>query len=130
MILQRAAAGGKPPKYAAIKRIALGFPGTQEIVDRHGHWFNVGSKTFALNGMPNGRWIFKLPQHQQMMLFDARPQTFTPMRAGRLVWSYVQVENLDAAELKDLLTAAWRMVATKKLQAQYGQPSTSPKQTR
>ncbi|MEI9887334.1 MAG: MmcQ/YjbR family DNA-binding protein [Rhizomicrobium sp.] len=108
-----------PPKYAAVKRIALGLPGAREVVDRHGHWFNVGSRTFALYGMPSARWVFKLPHHQQMMLFDARPQTFAPMRAGRLFWAYVAVENLDGAELKDLLVAAWRMVATKKIRKQY-----------
>jgi hypothetical protein len=109
----------KPPKYATLKKIALGLPGTREVVDRHGHWFNIGSKTFALYGMPSARWVFKLPMAQQMMLFDARPQTFAPMRAGRLLWSYVAVENLDTAELKDLLIAAWRVVAPKKLQAGY-----------
>ncbi len=108
-----------PPKYAAIRKIALALPGAQEVVDRHGHWFNIGTKSFALYGMPGVRWVFKLPIAQQMMLFDARPDTFAPMRAGRLLWSYVAVENLDAAELKDLLVAAWRVVAPKKLQAGY-----------
>ncbi len=108
-----------PPKYATLKKIALALPGAREVVDRHGIWFNIGTRTFALHGMGGGRWIFKLPMAQQMMLFDARPQTFAPMRAGRLVWSYVAVENLDAAELKDLLVAAWRVVAPKAVQAEY-----------
>ncbi len=109
----------RPPKYATLKRIALSLPGAQEVVDRHGHWFNIGSKTFALYGMPSERWVFKLPMPQQMILFDALPQTFTPMRAGRLLWSYVAVEHLDTAELKDLLVAAWRMVAPKNIQNLY-----------
>ena len=106
-----------PPKYAALKKIALGLPGAEEVWF-HGHpWFNIGSKSFAL--FWQGRWIFKLPKPQQMMLFDARPETFTPMRAGRKVWSFVAVQDLDNAELKDLLIAAWRTIAPKKLQAQY-----------
>jgi len=118
------------PKLAAIRRIALSFPGTSEL-SHGGSWFNVGTKTFALYWAKDGRWIFKLPAHQQMMLFDARPETFSPMRAGRMVWSYVEVGHLDAAELKDLLAAAWRTVAPKKLQATYpGQPGTQPKQMR
>ncbi len=116
----------KPVKYAAIRKIALSFPGTQEIVAFGVPWFNIGTKSFALYDSRTGRWIFKLPQHQQMMLFDARPETFAPMRAGRMVWSYVEVGHLDAAELKDLLLAAWRTIASKKLQS--GQPSTRPKQ--
>jgi hypothetical protein len=120
----------KAPKLAQIRKIALGFPGAHEVPDHVWPWFNVGKKTFALYHTDRDRWILKLPHPQQMMLFDARPEIFAPMRAGRMVWSYVRVEHLDAAELKDLLTAAWRMVAPKKLQAQYGQPSTSPKQIR
>jgi hypothetical protein len=119
------------PKLAAIRKIALAFPGAQELHTNWGPWFNVGTKSFALYAVKEGRWIFKLPQHQQMMLFDARPETFSPMRAGRMVWSYVEVGDLDTAELKDLLTAGWRMVAPKKLQAIYpGQPGTQPKQMR
>lgn len=117
-----------PPRLAAIRKIARGFPEAREIEDRMGLWFNVGKKSFALfNGE---RWIFKLPMAQQMMLFDTRPGTFQPMQAGRLLWSFVRVEDLDAAELRDLLFAAWRVVAPKTLQAQYGQPRTSPKQSR
>jgi hypothetical protein len=117
-----------PPKYATLKKIALSLPGAEEVWF-HGHpRFNIGSKSFAL--FWQGRWIFKLPKPQQMMLFDARPETFTPMRAGRMLWSFVAVENLDTAELKDLLVAAWGTIAPKKLLAQYGQPLTSPKQRR
>jgi hypothetical protein len=104
-----------PPKLAAIRKIALGFPGAREVEDKMGLWFNVGKKSFALYSEREGRWIFKLPMAQQMMLFDARPETFQPMRAGRLLWSFVTVEDLDTAELRDLLHAAWTVVAPKTL---------------
>jgi hypothetical protein len=106
----------KPPKYASIKSIALGFPDAHEVVWRGWPWFNVGKKTFALYSDKDKSWIFKLPHHQQMMLFDARPETFRPMIAGRLIWSFVRVEDLDRAELRDLLEAAWRVVAPKRVQ--------------
>lgn len=112
------AARGKataPPKYAAIKKIALALPGVEEIPTHFGLWFNIGKKTFVLYSYKDESWIFKLPHYQQDMLFDARPETFKPMRAGRLLWSYVMVENLDADELRDLLISAWRNVAPKKL---------------
>src|SRR5580692_3074222 len=80
----------KPPKYATIKSIALGFPDAHEVVWRGWPWFNVGKKTFALYSDKDKSWIFKLPHHQQMMLFDARPETFRPMIAGRLIWSFVR----------------------------------------
>jgi len=109
----------KPPKYTTLKRIALAFPGTHERRPFGDPWFNVGKSSFALYWRASDRWIFKLPKPQQMMLFDARPEIFSAMRSGRMVWSFVDVTQLETAELKDLLEAAWRVVAPKKLQATY-----------
>jgi len=126
-----------PPWLARIRKIALSFPQAVEIDYRGMPWFQIGKSAFALYSFKDRSWIFKLPQHQQMMLFDTRPETFRVMVAGKLRWSFVAVENLDDAELRDLLEAAWRMIAPKKLQKEYdaasgavhsGQPSTRPKQ--
>ncbi len=108
----------KPPKYAFLKRVALDLPGTQEIHDRHGIWFNIGSKTFALFGDRTERWILRLPRHQVMMLVEAAPETFAPMRNATMLWAYVDVTKLDAKALRGYLEAAWRYTAPKKLQAQ------------
>ncbi|MEI9996590.1 MAG: hypothetical protein WDM91_18475 [Rhizomicrobium sp.] len=107
----------KPPKYALMQRLALALPGTQEIQDRHGTWFNIGSKTFALHGMRSDRWILRLPKEQVTMLVEAAPETFSPMRSGALLWAYVDVTKLGAGELRGYVEAAWRYTAPKKLQA-------------
>jgi hypothetical protein len=65
--------------------------------------------------MKEGRWIFKLPHDRQTIRFDVRPETFAPMRSGRMIWSYVRIADLDAGELKGLLAQAWREVAPKTL---------------
>jgi hypothetical protein len=106
----------RPPKYTTIAKLALALPGVHETYF-HGPWFKVGKKGFALWWNSTESWIFKLPHDQQRMLFDARPDTFSPMISGRLIWSYVEVENLSTAELRDFLESAWRNVAPKKLQA-------------
>ncbi|HWA30122.1 MAG TPA: MmcQ/YjbR family DNA-binding protein [Rhizomicrobium sp.] len=108
----------KPPKYTFLKRVALALPGTVEIVDRHGHWFNIGKKTFALYGMNGDRWILRLPRPQVAMLAEADPDVFAPMIAGALYWAYVDVTKLDAKALRGYMTAAWRYTAPRKLQAQ------------
>ncbi|HEY2032946.1 MAG TPA: MmcQ/YjbR family DNA-binding protein [Rhizomicrobium sp.] len=105
----------KPPKYAFLKRVALALPGTVEIVDGHGYWFNIGKKTFALYGGKPGRWILRLPKDQVTMLIEADPQVFSPMRAGSMLWAYVDVTKLDADALRAYMTAAWRYLAPKKL---------------
>ena len=109
----------KPPKYALIKRLALALPGAHEEQDRLGIWFNIGRKTFVLYSGSQKRWIFKLPHPQLHMLFDARSEIFAPMRSGALLWAFVRVEELSAAELRDYITAAWRTIAPKKLAREY-----------
>jgi hypothetical protein len=99
-----------------MKRIALGLPGVIEVIDRHGFWFNVGKKTFALCSYNEGRWILRLPKEQVRMLVEADPEAFAPMIAGALLWLHVDVTKLDAATLKGYLEAAWRYTAPKKLQ--------------
>jgi hypothetical protein len=106
-----------PPKYACMKRLALALPGTVEESHRHGPWFNVGKKTFALYWGKSERWILRLPQHQVMMLIDARPEVFAPMKSGSLLWIYLDVRKMTVGEMRDYVTAAWRHTAPKKLQA-------------
>ncbi len=119
----------KPPKEAFIRRIALSLPGASETYYK-GPRFGVGKKAFVHGWSGETLWLFKLPHHQELMLFETRPNIFTPMRSGLMLWCYADVRQLDAAELRDLIVAAWKTVAPKKLQAQFGQPRTSPKQIR
>ena len=103
----------KPPKDAFIRRVALSLPGASETYYK-GPRYGVGKKAFVHGWTGETLWLFKLPHHQEMMLFDTRPETFTPMRSGLMLWCYADVRNLDAAELRDLIVAAWRTVAPKK----------------
>ena len=108
-----------PPKYALLKKVALALPGTSEIIDRHGIWFNIGRKTFALCSDKEGRWILRLPKDQVTMLIEADPDVFAPMRTATMLWAYVDVTKLDADALRGYMTAAWRHLASKKLQAEW-----------
>lgn len=100
---------------ADIRRAALTLPQAREIPTHHGAWFNVGKKTFVLYWAKEKRWIFKLPKPRQEFLFEVRPDTFTPYRAGAMLWSYVDIAKLDRAEAKQLVTEAWSTVVPKKL---------------
>ncbi len=102
-----------------MKRLALALPGTVEEAHRHGPWFNAGKKTFALFWGKSERWILRLPEHQVMMLIEARPEIFSPMKSGSMLWIYVDVEKLGAEELRAYMTAAWRHTAPKKMVRQH-----------
>jgi hypothetical protein len=105
----------KPPKYAFLRRLALALPEAREEAHRYGPWFNVGKKPFALFWGKAGKWILRLPEQQVMMLIEADPKLFSPMKSGSMLWIYIDVEKMDAAALRDYLTAAWRHTAPKKL---------------
>ena len=100
---------------AAVRRALRGLPGVSERGHYGGPGFFVNGRMFALFWMKEGRWIFKLPHDRLTILFEVRPETFAPMRSGRMIWSYVKIANLDAGELKGLLAQAWREAAPKTL---------------
>jgi hypothetical protein len=105
-----------PPRLDEVRAIAAALPGTTErphLSDAPS--FRVGRKTYALYWRPERSWVFKLPNELRDELFGARPETFVPMRSGKLLWSYVVIEHLSGEELRSLLVAAWRTVAPRKV---------------
>lgn len=104
---------------ADVRRIALSLPGTQELNDHGGNWFNVGTKSFVLYGFPSKRWIFKLPKPRQELLFEARPDVFQPYRAGGMRWSYVDIAPLTREEIDSLVIDAWTTIVPKKVWGPY-----------
>lgn len=74
----------------------------------------MGKKTFALrwNG---GRTILKLDKTHQDFLFEIRPETFQKCQVATAYWSYVALENLDEAELGELVREAWATIVPKKV---------------
>jgi len=105
----------KPPKYALLRRLALAFPDAREEAHRYGPWFNVGKKPFALFWGKEGKWILRLPEQQVMMLIEADPRIFSPMKSGSRLWIYVDVEKMDAKTLKAYFAAALQHTAPRKL---------------
>ena len=89
----------------------MALPGAEEVAYRGEPWFNVGTKSFALQS--GGRIIFKLDKGRQDLLFEIRPDTFAPFHFGPNTWSYVDLATLDEPELTDLLREAWTRVVPK-----------------
>jgi hypothetical protein len=101
--------------FAQLRKCALALPGAVEIVYRGEPWFNVGKKSFALRS--NGKIIMKLDREHQEMLFEVRPEVFTPCPVATVKWSYVDIAALTAHELKALVTEAWTQIVPKKISA-------------
>ena len=96
-----------------MRRIALALPGAHEVVYEGQPWLNVGKKTFALHW--NGRCVLKLDKGRQALLFEVRPETFSKCPVATSFWSYVAIDHLDDAELRDLVLEAWSQIVPKKI---------------
>ena len=99
--------------WADIRAAVLPLPGVEEVSWRDEPMFRVGTKGFVQTAC--GRVIMKLDRAHQELLFEARPEVFSPFAAGALRWSYVEIERLGAEEAGALAREAWTMVVPKKL---------------
>jgi hypothetical protein len=77
----------------------------------------VGKKTFALHW--NDRVILKLDKAHQELLFEARPEVFSPMIVGPMRWSRVDIDALERDELAELVLEAWAQIVPKKVSKAY-----------
>jgi hypothetical protein len=61
----------------------------------------------------------KLDKNHQELLFEARPEVFRPMIVGPMRWSRVEIAELDADEVAELVQEAWTQVVPKKVSRPY-----------
>ena len=99
----------------SLRRIALSLPEAYEQDHFGGPSWRVAKKIFATASSEKNRATLKLDRGRQMILFDARPDTFSPAVWGALTWTYVELDRIDDGELATLVESAWRQVAPKAL---------------
>ena len=104
--------------YADAQRIVAELPGASEVdVPEWGHpTFRVNNKMFASGAPDSPTMSVKASKEDQAELVASRPETFAVARyVGRFGWIEVQLPDVDEAELRELLTEAWRRTAPKRL---------------
>jgi len=107
-------AAGKGP--AIFRRIALGFPETEERSHMNHPDFRVAGKIFATLGYPDAsRGMVKLTPEQQETFVHDHPDSFAPVKGG---WGLkgatsVFVNKVSATVLRTVLYAAWSNTAPK-----------------
>ena len=99
----------------SLRRIALSLPEAYEQDHFGGPSWRVAKKIFASCSPEKNRATLKLDRGQQMILFEVRPETFSPAVWGALVWTYVELDRIEDDELAELVKLAWRQVAPKAL---------------
>ena len=98
-----------------VRRIALALPEVFEAPHFDKTAFRVGKKTFAIGDARRNRATLKLAPDHQRMLFEVRPDAFSPSVWGKLVWTFVELSVVEPDYLEGLLRRAWEQVAPKRL---------------
>jgi len=96
-----------------LRLAALALPEVEEGDHFGGAAFLVRGKTFALWSVKDERTIMRLTRAHQTFLFEVRPEAFEPCRVGTGVWAYVDLDQLDGAEVDALVLEAWEAIAPK-----------------
>jgi len=102
-----------------IRAVAATLPGAWENEWYGEPLFQVGKKGFVQTS--RGRIVMKLEKHHQELLFEARPEVFSPMIAGALRWSWVDIAALDPDEIRSLVIEAWTQIVPKKVSRAYAE---------
>jgi predicted DNA-binding protein (MmcQ/YjbR family) len=106
------------PVFVRLRRACLAMPETSEKVAWGHPTFRVSKKTFVAFEMIDGRpsAAFRLPRERCDELIEEGRAFATPY--GRGLWASVRVdEPVDARELRALVIASYRTVASRRLLA-------------
>lgn len=111
-------AGGS---FEDIRRIALAMPEAEEVLT----WgsdatFRVNGKMFVVSAPEAEYATIKASPDEQAALVGSDPETFSiAPYTGRFGWVRVALARVQPDELRELIVAAWRSTAPKKLVAGY-----------
>jgi hypothetical protein len=98
-----------------LRRIALALPEVYEAPHFDKTSFRVGKKTFAVGDEKRNRATLKLEPDHQRMLFEVQPEAFSPAIWGKIVWTFVELGEVEPDYLEGLVRRAWEQVAPKRL---------------
>jgi hypothetical protein len=101
---------------SSVRRIALGFPEAEERETWGEATFRVRNKIFLMLGADGKRAAVKSTRDEQAAVLASDPETFyRPEYVGVHGWIGVMTARVDAEEMRELITEAWRMTAPKRL---------------
>lgn len=106
---------------AQFRKLALALPEVEEKSHFGKPDFRVRNKIFSGLSADGVRANLKIVSKVQSVLVRSRPETFSfaPGAWGRSGWTYVELAQAERKELRELLLAAWRLIAPKSLVREY-----------
>ena len=105
-------------KMAAFIKLAESLPEAQLRIGDYGRSLRVRGKPFGYLSDDDSSAVLKTSLEEQSALVAGDPETFSlEWASAQHSWIRVQLARADRAELKELLDAAWRLTAPKRLAA-------------
>lgn len=107
-------------KLAAVRKIALSFPGVEEVISYGTPGFKVKGRFMARLWEDNEVLVVKCGDDERDFRMKAKPKTFFITGHYRgYPTVLIRLKTVARTELQEVLEQAWRLNAPKKLIAQY-----------
>jgi hypothetical protein len=102
-----------------IRAVALALPRTHEALVRDRIKFRVGRIVYVALSRDETVMGFGYPKEERAGLIASSPEKFhmPPKSSERYHWVCVWLDAIDEAEMRELVTDAWRMVVPKSVAA-------------
>jgi hypothetical protein len=107
-----------------VRRVALSLPRTEEHLIADRVKFRVGRIVYVAFSRDEKIMGFGFPKEERDALVAAEPGKFLMPRPSELRyrWVCVRPAAIDADEMRELVTDAWRMVVPKRVAAALDRP--------
>jgi hypothetical protein len=100
-----------------VRAIALSLPRTEEHLIRDQVKFRIGRIVYVALSRDETILGFGFPREERAALVAAEPEKFSLPRLSdmRYHWVHARMSELSLAEMRELVTDAWRMCVPKKV---------------
>lgn len=104
-----------------VRAIATSLPRTEEHLIYDQVKFRIGKIVYLALSRDETVLGFGFPREERAALIASEPEKFSMPRLSdqRYNWVHAQMSQLSLAELRELITDAWRMCVPKKVAAAY-----------
>jgi hypothetical protein len=104
-----------------VRRVANGLPRSYEALVRDRVKFRVGRLVYLAFSHDETLMGFAFPKEERNALIASEPDKFLMPKPSdqRYHWVVVRLDAIDAGEMREIVTEAWRMVVPKKVAAEH-----------
>ena len=104
-----------------VRTVVDGFPRSYEVLVRDRVKFRVGSIVYVAFSHDETLMGFAFPKEERDALIASAPDKFLMPKVSdqRFNWVVVRLAAIDAVELRELVTDAWRMVVPKRVATEH-----------